>query len=58
MFHQANEGSRHVAGRKAEAMNMKSWSIVGCRAGLVAAGVLVCSVRPAIACGLSRQHES
>jgi hypothetical protein len=58
MFHQANEASRHVADQKAEAMNMKSWSIAGCRAGLVAAGVLVCCVRAAIACGLSRQHES
>jgi hypothetical protein len=58
MFHQADDASRHVAGWKAEALNMKSWSIVGCRAVLVAAGVLVCSVRPAIACGLSRQHES
>ncbi len=58
MLHQANEASRHVAGRKAEAMNMKSWAIVGCRAVLVAAEVLIRFVRPAIARGLSRQHES
>ncbi len=54
MFHQADEASRHAVDRKAEAMNMKDGSIVECVAVLVAAGALVCSMRPAIACGLSR----
>jgi hypothetical protein len=58
MFHQADEASRQVPGRKAEAMNLKDGSTVGCRAVLVAAEVPIRSVRPAIARGLSRQHES
>lgn len=58
MLHQADEASRHVAGRKAEAMNLKDGSIAGCMAVLVAVDIPTRSVRPAITCGLSRQYES